>query len=241
MTWPAVTRVVSSASFQPGIAPGYLITIFGTNLSSTTDTWANAIVGGNLPVLLDSVSVNIGGKPAYIAYVSPTQINVVAPNVGLGDVEVTVTAQNGTSLPNSATVRVAQPSFFQCGSYAVATHLDFTLAARNGTFSNLPTVPVKPGEVVIFWGTGFGPTSPPAPVGGEVPSEAIYYPVDTVTAAVGAYPRQSTAQPLPLGMPGSIKWPCRFQPRCRTETTPLRRPSSASSRLRPRSSPSRSE
>ena len=75
-------------------------------------------------------------------------------------------------------------AFFQWGSYAVATHLNYSFAVKNGTFSG-PTTPAKPGEVIILWGTGFGPTNPLAPVGVEVPSGTTYYTANPVTVTVG--------------------------------------------------------
>jgi uncharacterized protein (TIGR03437 family) len=177
--------VVSGASFQAGIAPDSWITIFGTNLSSVTDTWAHAIVNGNLPTSLDGVSVSVGGKPAYIAYISPTQINALAPDVGTGAVQVTVTNSAVTSAPVSAVTQTVEPAFFQWGSYAVATHLDYSPAVKNGTLSGVATVAATPGETIILWGTGFGPTTPPAPSGVEVPSSVTYYAANTVTVTVG--------------------------------------------------------
>jgi uncharacterized protein (TIGR03437 family) len=35
-------------------------------------------------------------------------------------------------------------------------------------------VPAKPGETIILWGTGFGPTTPAAPVGNVVPASPAY-------------------------------------------------------------------
>ena len=178
--------IVNGASFQAGIAPGSWITIKGTNLSSVTDTWANAIVNGNLPTSLDGVKVSVGGEPAYIAYVSPTQINAVAPNVATGTLPVTVTNSSGTSSPINALIQAAQPSFFQWpGNYAVATTQDYNLAVKNGTFPGVTTTPAKPGEVIILWGTGFGPTSPAAPTGVEVPSSKTYNTANTVNVTVG--------------------------------------------------------
>src|SRR5438309_2203316 len=80
-----VGGVVSGASFQPGIVPGSWLTIKGSNLSPVaSDTWDKAIVDGKLPTSLDGVSVNVGSKPAYVYFISPTQINVQAPDVGTG-------------------------------------------------------------------------------------------------------------------------------------------------------------
>ena len=36
------------------------------------------------------------------------------------------------------------------------------------------TVPAKPGETIILYGTGFGPTSPGTPLGLVVPSDKTY-------------------------------------------------------------------
>ncbi len=185
---PAINQsggVVNGASFQAGIAPGSWITIKGTNLSSVTDTWANAIVNGDLPTSLDGVSVSVGGVPAYISYVSPAQINAVAPNVGPGTAPVTVSNSNGTSSPMSTVVQTAQPAFFQWGTYAVATTQDYSLAVKNGTFAGVTTVPAQPGEIIILWGTGFGPTSPSAPAGVEAPSSTTYNTATAVTVTVG--------------------------------------------------------
>src|SRR5581483_1675811 len=50
----------------------------------------------------------------------------------------------------------------------------------NGTYAGLTTVPAKPGEYVVFWGTGFGPTTPATPKGILVPSGSTIYYVSTV-------------------------------------------------------------
>lgn len=204
-TSPAINQsggVVNGASFQPGIAPGSWITIDGTNLSLKTATWASAIVNGNLPTSLDGVSVSVGEQTAYIYYISPTQINALAPNVAPGTVPVTVTNAIGTSAPINAIVQAVQPAFFQWGNYAVATTQDFGLAVKNGTFPGVTTVPAKPGEVIILWGAGFGPTSPSAPVGVEVPSSATYNTANTVSVTVGGKPATVYGAALAPGYAG---------------------------------------
>jgi uncharacterized protein (TIGR03437 family) len=67
------------------------------------------------------------------------------------------------------------PAFFTWpGSQAVATRQDFSWAVKNGTFAGTTTVSAKPGDVIILWGTGFGPTSPVTPVGVQVPADRTY-------------------------------------------------------------------
>jgi uncharacterized protein (TIGR03437 family) len=179
--------VANGASFQQGIVPNSWITIKGQNLSPTTDTWEKAIVNGKLPIALDGVGVKVGGKDAYVYYVSPTQINAIAPDVGSGSMQVTVTTPTGTSVALTASSNPLMPAFFLWpNGQAVATHAaDGTFAVKNGTFAGATTVPAKPGEYVVLWGTGFGPTTPAAPVGEQTPSGTVYYSADTTVTVNG--------------------------------------------------------
>jgi uncharacterized protein (TIGR03437 family) len=98
---------------------------------------------------------------------------------------VTVTNASGNSSSATFLTQTTQPAFFQWGNYAVATHQDYSLAVKNGTFAGLTTAPAAPGEVIILWGTGFGPTMPSAPVGVEVPSSITYNTASPVIVTVG--------------------------------------------------------
>jgi uncharacterized protein (TIGR03437 family) len=83
-------------------------------------------------------------------------------------VQVVVTTGGGSSTPFATTSQLYSPAFFSWpGNQPVATHLDYSIAAKNGTFSGSTTVPAKPGEVITLWGTGFGPTNPAMPAGQE--------------------------------------------------------------------------
>lgn len=171
----AANGVVNGASFQPGIVANSWATILGSNLASTTTTWDNAIVNRNLPTTLGGVSVTIGGKSAYLYYVSPTQINLIAPDVGSGPLQATVANSGATSAAFTVNSSQFGPAFFPWpGNQVVATRQDFSFAARNGTFAGAATIPAKPGEVIILWGTGFGPTNPAAPTGVQVPGDRTY-------------------------------------------------------------------
>ena len=195
--------VVSGASFQAGIVPGSWLTIKGTNLSPVaSDTWDKAIVGGKLPTTLDGVSVNVGSKPAYVYFISPTQINVQAPDVGTGPVPVTVTTPSGTSVATTATVAAQAPAFFLWpGNQAVATRQDGSLAVKPGTFAGATTVAAKPGDVLILWATGFGPTNPPVASGIQVPSDKIYN-TSPVTVKIGTADAQVFGAALSPGYAG---------------------------------------
>ena len=177
--------VLNGASFQAGIASNSWVTIKGTNLAPKIDDWANAINGGVLPMSLDGVSVSVGGQPAYIEYISPTQINAVAPTVSAGNLNVTVTTPVGTSQAVTSPAASVQPAFFQWGNYAVATTLQYADAVKNGVIAGLTSTASAPGQVIVLWGTGFGPTSPSFPPGYETPSTTTYNTASQVTVTVG--------------------------------------------------------
>ena len=196
--------VVSGASFQAGIVPGSWITIKGSNLSPVaSDTWDTHIVNGQLPTTLDGVSVNVGSKQAYISFVSPGQINAQAPDVGTGPVPITVTTAGGTSVAVTATVAAQMPAFFLWpNNQVVATrNSDASLAVKNGTFPGATTVAAKPGDVLILWATGFGPTTPPVAAGIQVPSDTIHN-TSPVTVTIGTANAQVFGSALSPGYAG---------------------------------------
>ena len=166
---PTISQpAVNAASFTPGVAPGAFTTIFGSNLSPTTRTWtSDDIPNGKLPQQLDGVSVTIGGKAAFVYFISPNQISVIAPAGSAPGTVPVVVANNGVaSAASTAQLQAVSPVFFTIGGtgglprkYAVATHANGSLVAPPTLFPGAGT-PAKPGETIILYGTGFGPTSP---------------------------------------------------------------------------------
>jgi uncharacterized protein (TIGR03437 family) len=165
---PAVTGVGNAGSFQPSIASATWVAIVGANLSQSTYTWQGSdLVNGQLPASLQGVSVTINGISAYVEYISPTQINVLAPDdptTGAVQVQVTVAGQTSNSL--SAPKNQFAPAFFTFGDgYAAAEHLNYSLLGAPNLLPGLVTTPAQPGETILLYGTGFGPTNPPLPTG----------------------------------------------------------------------------
>jgi uncharacterized protein (TIGR03437 family) len=193
---PVISSVVNAASFQPGLASGAWLTVFGTNLAATTRTWRDTdFVGGRLPTQLDSVAVNVNAKPAYVYYISPTQINVLAPGDETeGQVPVEVVTPRGRSNALTVEKRPVAPALFKFDAegrkYLAVVHADGTLLGKLGLLGPAPVRPAKPGDVIMIFGTGFGPTNPPAPEGEIITdSRPLATPVTVrignVSAAVG--------------------------------------------------------
>jgi uncharacterized protein (TIGR03437 family) len=205
--------VITPAGFggNETIAPGSWIEIYGQNLAGSTRQWSSADFSGiTAPVSLDGVSVSINGEPAFISYVSPTQVNAVVPSsIKPGAAQVTVTYGANTSSPYSVSVSQLYPSLLQLPSpsyqfsYAVAIFPDgVTFALPPEDFPGLPTRPAKAGDTITFYGVGFGDVDPSTPTGqvatqldklkaslqvkiGGVPATATY--AGLMPGAVGLY------------------------------------------------------
>ena len=165
---PAITGVVSDASFKAGapVTSGSWVAIFGTNLAPAGDSrqWnpATEIVNGKLPTSLDGTSVTMNGKAAAVNFISPTQVNVQPPDdTAVGPVQVIVSTAAGPGPAFIATYSQFAPGLFPATpTYIAAQHSDNT---NVGGYAG--ATPAKPGEVIILWGSGFGPASPAVPAG----------------------------------------------------------------------------
>jgi len=176
---------IDSASAYGGYSyftSGSWLEIDGTNLADPNDPRLSAAVnpgqwtaadfnGGNAPIVLDGISVSINGKPAYVWYLSPTQLNVQAPeDTTLGSVMITVTNCHATSSPYAFTKRTLAPGMLAPSNYSangkqylVATFVSdaaYVLSANIGQSFGVNSRPAKPGDVIIAYGVGFGPVSP---------------------------------------------------------------------------------
>jgi uncharacterized protein (TIGR03437 family) len=163
---PTVTSINTAGGFQ-GIAQNAWIEIKGSNLApsgvgSSGMTWSNApeFADGRMPTELNGVSVKVNGKPAYVYYISDTQINVLTPLDGTQG-QVSVVATNGTitSAAFTTTMRTVAPSFLLSGAtkYVAATHAIGSLLGP--TSLSVPVysfTPAQPGETVVLYGVGFG-------------------------------------------------------------------------------------
>jgi uncharacterized protein (TIGR03437 family) len=171
---PVITSngVVNAAGLANSIAPGTWVSIFGSFLSPTTRPWRDAdFQNSRLPTALDGVSVTINGKPAAVAFISPTQINVLAPDdTATGLVPVQVRNSLASSDTALALLQTAAPALFQfspgatgppAANYAAGIHADGSyLAGPTLVRQGIPGTPAKPGEIIVLFGTGFGNTQP---------------------------------------------------------------------------------
>ena len=168
---PAINSkgVVNAADSSPSITPGGWAAIYGVNLAATTRGLVSSdIVNNQLPTQLAGVSVNIDNQPAFLSYVSPTQINVLpATDSKIGVVSVQVNFAGQTSTAATVTQQSIVPSLFLLAgsNYVAAQHGDGTPVGPPSVFFPAAGSPAHPGETIVLYGSGFGQTDPPVTIG----------------------------------------------------------------------------
>ncbi|MGA2742584.1 MAG: hypothetical protein ABSG65_34740 [Bryobacteraceae bacterium] len=164
--------VVNSGSYTAqGVAPGSLVSIFGTDLAASTSS------GSTIPLstaLSDVMSVTFNDIPAGLYFVSAGQINAQLPFNVLpsgqtsGTASIVVTRGNGVSAPQSVNVVPASPGIFttnaegtgQAFAYDNTTgDLAAPAGAPIGIFHTAP-LSVSSGHALIIACTGLGLVNP---------------------------------------------------------------------------------
>jgi uncharacterized protein (TIGR03437 family) len=159
------------------VAPGGLISIFGSNLVKTAVDLAGW-QGTSIPRTLNGTSVTIGGKAAAILYVSPNQINAQVPvDVPAGPAQVVVISPVGPGASFQVTVAATAPAIFFAPVAAVLKNADFSLVSSSN--------PAKAGDVILVYATGLGQTSPAISTGTLVPATGTAATSAGVTATIG--------------------------------------------------------
>ncbi len=181
---PVITQggVVPVYSTSTTVQTGSWISIYGSNLASSTVIW-----NGDFPTSLGGVSVTVNGKPGYLWFVSPTQINLQVPDdTATGSVNVVVTTPNG-AFTSAVTLGAASPSL----SLLDLTHVASLVKNADGTYAVVgptgafpyATRPIAAGDTLILYGVGFGATDPPVKSGQPVTTAAAT--VNPVTVTIG--------------------------------------------------------
>jgi uncharacterized protein (TIGR03437 family) len=223
-TPPVITTVESASAYgnYSYFGSGSWIEIKGTNLADPNDPrlsaatnsgqWTTAdFFGPNAPMSLDGISATINGKSAYVWYLSPTQINVQAPeDTFTGNVTVSVTNCGATSPAFGLTKRSLAPGLLAPSNYAangtqylVATFASdgaYVLNTSLGATYGLNSRPAKPGDEIIAYGIGFGDVTPsilPGTIAGV--SNTL---VNPVTISFGSAPATILYQGMAGGFVG---------------------------------------
>jgi len=191
------TGILNAASFAPftaGVAPGELLTLYGTNLAS------GLVVASDIPfpTTLGGVQVMVNGVAAPIYYVSPGQISAIVPYATSGAI-AQVQVINNSVQSNSVTMWIGMtaPGIFTPSNNGLgyaAFHQDGTLVSSKS--------PAAIGETVSVYATGLGTVSPAISDGAAGPSGTLSNTVNTIAADIGGTAATVTYAGLAPGLAG---------------------------------------
>lgn len=155
---------VNAATFEGGLVPGSIATLFGTGLME--GVIGTEFAGGSTS--FGGTQVRIGGIPAPLLTLSATpqeQINLQVPfELSAGQTTTIEVENNGSrSTVGGVPVFFVQPGMFEIplaagGTVAAAIH------TGNGTVVT-PDNPAQNGEAIALFFTGGGPINQPVPTG----------------------------------------------------------------------------
>jgi len=183
VSFPAAGMVNAASYVGGGVAPGELVTIFGTGFGSSSLTGASYGSDGYLPVEVADTRVYFDGVAAPMIYSFTQQVSAVAPYEISGTTQVQIEYAGLRSQPVAIPVAASAPGIY-CYSggtgqaVAVNTYTDGTVAFNNDN-------PAAPGDYLTFFITGEGETAAPWADGWLPVAPAFPTPAAPVTVQVG--------------------------------------------------------
>jgi uncharacterized protein (TIGR03437 family) len=193
---PLAFSVLSGASFIGNpqfdsagflVAPGEIISIFGSNLGPATPATGQLDANGRLATLLGGTRILFDGIAAPITYTSANQVSAIVPFSVAGKTATTVrTEYNGAiTAALSISAGASAPGLFTSNASGAGQ-----IAALNQDYSiNSPSRPAEPNSVVQLFATGAGEWTE-AIADGEITGSHLVAPKLPVWARVGKLPAQ---------------------------------------------------
>ena len=181
--------VVHSASFVlDPLAPGTIVSIFGSNLSS------EPVSGGGrsassipLTTELAGTQLILGGRPLPILFSREDQVNAVVPFEVADRLNESLpllarrTDAGSLSVSEPVLVTVARPGVFTQNASGSGPG-----SVQNVNFQIVtPARPVKAGDAIIIYGTGMGAVFPEVASGDPAPASPLARTAEDVTVTIG--------------------------------------------------------
>jgi uncharacterized protein (TIGR03437 family) len=181
-----ITSVGNGASFTQAFAPGMLMSVFGTGLSSGSPE------GEYVPLPLVSssgTSVTINGIPAPLLYVSPTQINLQIPYEVPARTVVLVVKSGGQAASINVPVQGSAPGIF----------------VDSNNQNIVPNESAATGSTIGFYVTGAGLVTPSETTGNVPAAGTTPVPNLAVTMTVGGVPATLAYKGIPSWSVGVLQ------------------------------------
>jgi uncharacterized protein (TIGR03437 family) len=220
---PQVNRngTVNAASYRQyaPLAPGALVSVFGSNLGTSTEHAATT----PLPTSLADVRAQLGGKVMPLVHAQSGQVNAQVPtDLAPGTTaSLVVTVRGVAAAPDQITVADAQPGIFSTdgsgtGQGAVQISNTAIFAAPGGSVPGSQARPVDRGDYITIYCTGLGATDPPVATGMAAPGSPPATVKTAVTVSIGGIPVPAAFAGLSPGFVGlyqvNIQVPSGVQP-----------------------------
>ena len=182
---PARVQNAGDGSLGP-VAPGEIISIFGTNLGPATGVTTTVSAQGFFATTLSETQVLFDNIPAPMWYASSTQINAIVPYeiAGRATTVMQVVYRGTPSATLNLQVAAAAPGFFLIPGSTQAAALN-----QNGSVNGVQAPAPKNTSIVLF-ATGEGATTPAGVTGSVIPADPaqLKHPVAQVSVTVGGRP-----------------------------------------------------
>lgn len=171
--------IVNVASALPSIAPGSIISIYGSNLAL-----GEAAGTAAPPIFLNGTTVTVNNTPIPLLFVSPFQINAQVPyQTPAGNATLSIQVNGIPSAAIPFTIMPTAPGVFtllQTNHALAQNYPDYSL--------NSSSNPAQPGQYVIAYLTGQGLLDNAVPTGAPAPSSPLSRPLAAVAAKIGGQP-----------------------------------------------------
>lgn len=186
---PAIAGVANGASFQQTFAPGGILSVFGSQLSPSTQSASSV----PLPLSMSGVEVLVNGVVAPLYYVSSTQLNIQIPYETPMNSSVVVSVNtNGQLTTQSFQVSAVAPGIFTSSSGAL-----------------VPTATAALGQEIAFYITGAGAVTPTIADGAapasSTPLSSLPQPSQATTVTIGGTQATIDFIGIPSGLVGVVQ------------------------------------
>ena len=179
------SNVVSAASGNRAIAPGSLVSLYGSNLTAITELNTASVA----PTRLAGEQITVNGFPVGQLYASPSQINFQIPfEVPAGPVALVHTSGAMVGNPVPLTIAPYAPAIFVLPQVsgtqgAVLISGSSSVAAASGSIKDAR--PARAGEYISIYCTGLGAVSNPPFAGVPAATNPLSQTAAPATVTIG--------------------------------------------------------
>ncbi|MBI2689972.1 MAG: SMP-30/gluconolactonase/LRE family protein [Acidobacteria bacterium] len=191
--------VLHAASFEAGvpIAPGSLVTLYGSQLSDGAAQSAAL----PFPTEVNGTEVRLGDRPLPLLYTSSGQLNAQIPYDVAADRQHQITVRRGDAIavPETLSVASARPGIFTKAQNGIGQG---AITRQDGVTLAEAATPAARGEVIVIYCSGLGPVNQPIVAGRPAPSSPLASVTSPVKVQIGGVEAQVLFAGLSPGYSG---------------------------------------